>query len=74
MIKKELKVLLHVTSDANAYRIIGTFYKRNTKNNSIDSGVEKVINRKSDKLYVEWKGYNNSFESWIYKKLYCYKK
>lgn len=53
MIKKELKVLLHVTSDVNAYRIIGTFYKRNTKNNSIDSGVEKAINRKSDKLYVE---------------------
>ena len=27
--------------------------------------VEKVIKRKGDKLYVKWKGYNNSFNSWI---------
>ena len=25
--------------------------------------VEKVIKRKSDKLYVKWKGYDNSFNS-----------
>ena len=30
--------------------------------------VEKVIKRKGDKLYVKWKGYNNSFNSWIDKK------
>ena len=28
-------------------------------------GVQKVIKRKGDKLYVKWKGYNNSFNSWI---------
>ena len=27
--------------------------------------VEKVIKRKVDKLYVKWKGYNNSFNRWI---------
>ena len=27
--------------------------------------VEKVIKRKSDKLYVKWKDYDNSFNSWI---------
>ena len=26
---------------------------------------KKVIKRKSDKIYVKWKGYNNSFNSWI---------
>ena len=26
---------------------------------------EKVIERKGDKLYVKWKGYSNSFNSWI---------
>ena len=30
--------------------------------------IEKVIKRKGDKLYVKWKGYNNSLNSWINKK------
>ena len=29
---------------------------------------KKVIKRKSDKLYVKWKGADNSFNSWIDKK------
>ena len=27
--------------------------------------IEKVIKRKGDKLYIKWKGYDNSFNSWI---------
>ena len=27
--------------------------------------MEKVLKRKRDKLYVKWKNYNNSFNSWI---------
>ena len=27
-----------------------------------------MLKRKGDKLYVKWKGYNNSFNSWIDKK------
>ena len=30
--------------------------------------IEKVLKRKSDKLYVKWKGYATSFNSWINKK------
>ena len=30
--------------------------------------IEKVLNRKSDKLYVKWKGYDNLFNSLIDKK------
>ena len=30
--------------------------------------LKKIIKRKGDKLYVEWKGYDNSFNSWIDKK------
>ena len=30
--------------------------------------IEKVIKRKDNKLYVTWKGYNNSFNSWIHRK------
>ena len=29
---------------------------------------EKIIKRKGNKLYVKWKGYNDSFNSWINKK------
>ena len=30
--------------------------------------IEKVIKKKVDKLLVKWKGYDNSFNSWIDKK------
>ena len=30
--------------------------------------LEEVLKRKSDKLYVKWKGYDNPFNSWIDKK------
>ena len=35
------------------------------KTNQEEFRIEKVIRRKGDKLYVKWKGYNNSFNSWI---------
>ena len=30
--------------------------------------IEKIIKRNGDKLYVKWKGYDNSFNSQIDKK------
>ena len=30
--------------------------------------IEKVIKRKDDKLYIKWKGFDSSFNSWIDKK------
>ena len=30
--------------------------------------IEKIMRNKGDKLYVNWKGYDNSFNSWIDKK------
>ena len=35
--------------------------------------IEKVLRRKGNKLYVKWKGYDNSFNSWIDKKQHCIK-
>ena len=34
--------------------------------------IEKVIKRKSNKIYVKWKRYNNSFNNWIDKKVIVY--
>ena len=42
--------------------------KKNCKRLIKKFRTEKVIKRKGDKLYVKWKGYDNSFNSWIDKK------
>ena len=38
------------------------------KTNQKEFRIEIVIWRKGDKLYVKWKGYDNSFNSWNDKK------
>ena len=38
------------------------------KKNQEEFRVEKVLKKKGDKLHGEWKGYDNSFNSWIDKK------
>ena len=61
--------LAYVRNDLNGEEIIGTFYEnelQGTEQNEFR--IEKIIKRKSGKLYVKWKGYNNSFYSWIDKK------
>ena len=56
----------YVINDLNGEEIIGTFYgKELQKTNQEEFRIEKVIRRKGDKLYVKWKGYDNSFNSWI---------
>ena len=56
-------------SDLNDEPIFGSFYEKELqKPNQEKFRVEKVLKRKGDKLYVKWKGYDNSFNSWIDKK------
>ena len=58
-----------VISDLKDEEIVGTFYEKELhKTNQKEFGVEKVIKRKGDKLYVKWKGYDSFFNSWIDKK------
>ena len=59
----------YVISDLNGEEVIETFYKKELwKTNQQEFGIEKVIKRKDDELYVKWKGYDNSFNSCIDKK------
>ena len=59
----------YVINDLNGEKIIGTFYEKELqKTNQKEFRIEKVIKRKGDKLYVKWKGYDSSFNSWIDKK------
>ena len=43
------------------------------KTNQEKFRIEKVLKRKGYKLYVKWKGYDNSFNTWIDKKRPCTK-
>ena len=55
--------------DLNGEEIIGTFYEKKLQKTSQEEfKIEKVIRRKGDKLYVKWKGYDNSLNSWIDKR------
>ena len=42
--------------------------KNNCRTNQKKFRIKKVIEKEGNKLYVKWKGYNNSFNSWIEKK------
>ena len=71
MIKKVKNAVpwTYVISDLQVEKIVGTFYENELqKTNQKEFRIEKVIQKKGDKLYVKWKGYNNSFNSWIDKK------
>ena len=59
----------YVLNDLNGEEIIGTFYENELqKTNQKEFRIEKARKKKGDKLYVKWKGYNNSFNCWIDKK------
>ena len=56
-------------SDLNGEKITGIFYGKELQKTSQETfRIEKVLKRKGDKFYVKWKGYDNSFNSWINKK------
>ena len=59
----------YVINDPDGEEIIGTFYEKELqKANQKEFRAEKVIKKNGNKLYVKWKGYDNSFNSWIDKK------
>ena len=59
----------YVINDLNGEQTIGTFYETELqKTDQKEFRIAKVLKRNSDRLYVKWKGYDNSFNSWIDKK------
>ena len=59
----------YVISSLNVKKIAGSFYEKELQKTSQEKiKIEKVFKRKGNKLYVKWKGYDNSFNSWIDKK------
>ena len=57
----------YVINDLNGEEIAGSFYEKELqKTSQKEFRIEKILERKCDKLYV--KGYDNRFNSWINKK------
>ena len=56
-------------NDLYEEKITGSFYEKELqKTNQKEFRIGKVIKKKGDKLYVKWKGYDDSFNRWINKK------
>ena len=58
----------YVISDLNGEKIDAIYENEVQKTNQKEFKIENIIKRISDTLYVKWRGYNNSFNSWINKK------
>ena len=59
----------YAISDLNGEKSTGSFYEKELqKTNQKEFRIEKELKRKGDKLYIKWKGCNDSFNSWINKK------
>ena len=56
----------YIINDLNGEEIIGTFYEKELQKTSQEEfRIEKVIKIIGNKICVKWKGYDNSFNSWI---------
>ena len=59
----------YLISDLNGEEITGSFQEKEVQKSSQEKfRIEKVLKRKGDELYVKWKGYDNSFNSFVDKK------
>ena len=59
----------YAINDLNGEEIISTFFENELqKTDQKEFRIEKVLKKKGHKLYVKWKGYDNSFNSRIDKK------
>ena len=52
----------------NGEEIKGSLYEKELQRNGKTNQKEFKIKKKGDKLYVKWRGYNYSFNSWIDRK------
>ena len=60
---------IYLINDLNGEEIIEMFYEKELqKTNQHKFRIEKVIKKTDDKLYIKWKGYDNSVNSWVDKK------
>ena len=52
-------------SDLKGEEIVGKFYGKTNQKECI---VEQVIKTKANKIYIKWKDWDSSFNSWVDRK------
>ena len=63
-------VITYQLKDMNNEIVKGIFYSRElqlTKNTSGEYIIEKILKTKNNKVYVKWRNYDSSFNSWVNK-------
>ena len=66
---KYSNVPYYYLKDLNNEKLKGTFYEQElqkTKQYDLYT-IEKILKTNKDKIFVKWRGYDNSFNSWINK-------
>ena len=66
---KYSNVPYYYLKDLNNEKLDGTFYEQElqkTKQNDLYT-IEKILKTNKDKIFVKWRGYDSSFNSWINK-------
>ena len=68
---KYSNVPYYYLKDLNNEKLQGTFYEQELQKTKQDDlyTIEKILKTDKDKIYVKWRGYDNSFNSWINKNM-----
>ena len=66
---KHSNVPYYYLKDLSNKKLDGTFYEQKLQKTKQDDlcTIEKILKTNKDKIYVKWRGYDNSFNSWINK-------
>ena len=66
---KYSNVPYYYLKDLNNEKLQGTFYEQELQKTKQDDyyTIEKILKTNKDKIYVKWRGYDSSFNSWINK-------
>ena len=59
----------YLIEDFQGQLIAGSFYEQELHNTSYpyEYNIEKIIKKRGNKLFVKWKGFDDSYNSWINK-------
>ena len=68
---KYSNVPYYYLKDLNNEKLQGTFYEQELQKTKQDDlyTIEKILKTNKDKIFVKWRGYDNSFNSWINKNM-----
>ena len=60
---------IYYLKDLNGEKIQGSFYEQELQKTNFKKDdlyiIEKILKTKGNQIYVKWRGYDSSFNSWI---------